>query len=262
MLINKFLFDLLGIRHFPAKRTKANMLSSLIEILKPVAINKRFIRLGANADGGYLLPDDLEGVAACFSPGVADCVKFEEACANLGMKIFLADKTIDHLPAENPNFNFSKSFIGSISDDSFLRLDEWVESSGLKPSEDLILQMDIEGYEYETLISASDMLMKRFRIIIIEFHGMHNLWNLPYFKLANAAFKRLLKSHSCVHIHPNNARGTTVIEGIEIPKLMEFTFYRKDRFQPNNQKLKFPHLLDNDNTNNNHIPLPNCWQSN
>ena len=56
------------------------MLSSLIEILKPVAINKRFIRLGANADGGYLLPDDLEGVAACFSPGVADCVKFEEAC--------------------------------------------------------------------------------------------------------------------------------------------------------------------------------------
>ena len=143
-----------------------------------------------------------------------------------------------------------------------MRLDEWVESSGLKPSEDLILQMDIEGYEYETLISASDMLMKRFRIIIIEFHGMHNLWNLPYFKLANAAFKRLLKSHSCVHIHPNNARGTTVIEGIEIPKLMEFTFYRKDRFQPNNQKLKFPHLLDNDNTNNNHIPLPNCWQSN
>lgn len=260
MLINKLLFDFLGIRHFLAKKTNAKILSNLIEDLKPVPASRRLIRLGAQTDGGYLIPDDLDGIAACFSPGVADCVKLEVACANLGMQIFLADNTIDQLPAENPSFHFSKSFIGSISEDSFLRLDEWVGSTELSPSTELILQMDIEGDEYETLISASDELMKRFRIIIIEFHGMHNLWNLPYFKLARAAFKRVLKYHSCVHIHPNNARGTTVIEGIEIPKLMEFTFYRKDRIKKCTQKLKFPHPLDHDNTSNKHISLPKCWQ--
>jgi hypothetical protein len=37
------------------------------------------IRLGADGDGGYLVPDDLEDVAACFSPGVDDRASFESA---------------------------------------------------------------------------------------------------------------------------------------------------------------------------------------
>jgi hypothetical protein len=260
MLLSKLFFDILGLRQFPTKKTKSEELKDLINILKPVATNKNLIRFGSSTDGGYLIPDDLDGISACFSPGVADCVSFETCCAARGIKVFLADHSVDQLPAENQNFHFVKKFIGSNTNENFIRLDEWVTSSNIDGSSDLILQMDIEGFEYETLISSSDELMKRFRILIIECHGMHNLWNLPFFKLARAAFQRVLQYHSCVHIHPNNARGTTVIEGIEIPKLLEFTFYRKERFKPNDQKLTFPHLLDSDNTRNRHIPLPKCWQ--
>ena len=43
------------------------------------------IRLGGDGDGGYVVPDDLDGLAACFSPGVSDVADFSsgspsEAC--------------------------------------------------------------------------------------------------------------------------------------------------------------------------------------
>ena len=259
MLLNKLFFDVLGLSQFPTKKTKPEKLKDLINILKPVATNKNLIRFGASTDGGYLIPDDLDDISACFSPGVADCVSFETSCAARGMKVFLADHSVDQLPAGNHNFHFIKKFIGSNTDENFIRLDEWVTSSNIDGSSDLMLQMDIEGFEYETLISSSDELMKRFRILIIEFHGLHNLWSYPFFKLAKSAFDRLLKFHSCVHIHPNNARGICKINGLEIPKLMEFTFYRKDSFQFSSEVLSYPHPLDEDNTKLKHIALPKCW---
>jgi hypothetical protein len=38
---------------------------------------KAMIRLGREADGGYLVPDDLSGIVACFSPGVDVIAAFE-----------------------------------------------------------------------------------------------------------------------------------------------------------------------------------------
>lgn len=259
MLLSKLFFDILGLRQFPTKKTKPVLLKELINLLKPVATNKNLIRFGSSTDGGYLIPDDLDGISACFSPGVADCVSFETSCAERGMKVFLADHSVDQLPAEDHNFHFIKKFIGANTTENFIRLDEWITSSNIDGSSDLILQMDIEGSEYEALISSSDEVMKRFRILIIEFHGLHNLWSYPFFRLAKSAFDRLLKFHSCVHIHPNNARGICKINGLEIPKLMEFTFYRKDSFQISSEVLSYPHPLDKDNTNFKHIALPKCW---
>lgn len=39
--------------------------------------SKDLIRLGPNGDGGYLVPDDLTGIEACFSPGVCATSEFE-----------------------------------------------------------------------------------------------------------------------------------------------------------------------------------------
>jgi len=263
MLLEKFFYDFLRVRQFPVKKTKDILVRNLINELKPLPTDKSLIRMGGNADGGYLLPDDLTGISACFSPGVADCSDFEADCAKLGMEVFLADFSLKKLPRQNPKFHFLKKFIGANTNESFIRLDDWVDSSDIQTSSDLMLQMDIEGFEYETLISLSDKLLKRFRIMIVEFHGLHNLWNFPFFKLAKSAFDRVLQYHSCVHIHPNNSRGICGINGLEIPKLMEFTFYRKDCIlkKSNDRILNFPHPLDHDNTGNRHIALPSCWYS-
>ena len=38
----------------------------------------QLIRLGGRGDGAYLLPDDLQNIEACFSPGVCDSKLFED----------------------------------------------------------------------------------------------------------------------------------------------------------------------------------------
>ena len=47
------------------------------------------VRIGSGADGGYLLPDALDGLAYCFSPGVADSADFENELSKLFEKDFL-----------------------------------------------------------------------------------------------------------------------------------------------------------------------------
>ncbi len=67
---------------------------SLIEKLYPCNVGFELIRLGPNTDGGYLVPDDLEEIEACFSPGVDQVSEFEADCFKKGMKLFLADKSV------------------------------------------------------------------------------------------------------------------------------------------------------------------------
>lgn len=57
--------------------TPKTQIESLLRIIHPVVGGHRLIRMGAKADGGYLIPDDLGGVKACFSPGVGNEVSFE-----------------------------------------------------------------------------------------------------------------------------------------------------------------------------------------
>jgi hypothetical protein len=72
-------------------------------------------------------------------------------------------------------------------------------------------------------------------------------------------FKRLLKNHTCVHIHPNNCEPVRIVEGGAIPNLMEFTFLRNDRIESSAYRTTFPHELDADNTSNERLVLPQNW---
>ena len=177
------------------------------------------------------------------------------------MKVFLADKSVDHLPEDHELFHFTKKFVGAMTNADFITLDVWVASLLPKTNSDLLLQIDIEGYEYETFLSVSEALMHRFRIIVAEFHLLEHLWNRQFFNLASRAFDKILQTHACVHIHPNNVEGSLKKGGLEIPRVMEFTFLRKDRIQHSDYQVHFPNPLDCDNTSNRPLVLPKCWYS-
>ena len=244
-----------------AKSTPPDRVRSLIEKLNPTPIEMDFIRLGPNGDGGYLIPDDIEGVKTCFSPGVGKLSVFEEHCINRGMKVFMADRSVEKpiLNAPESEYQFVKKHIGCVDNDDFMTMDEWVKANSAKDDNDLLLQMDIEGTEYPALINMTDPLMKRFRIIVVEFHTLDDLWNPHFFNIAEIAIDRLLQTHTCVHIHPNNSLGIEYQFGVAIPKVAEFTFLRNDRLKIKNTPLKFPHKLDYDNTKKQHIDLPENW---
>lgn len=121
--------------------------------------------------------------------------------------------------------------------------------------------MDIEGSEYEVLLTSPQYLIDKFRVLIIEFHGLHNLWNRPFFNLAKLAFQKILINHTCVHIHPNNTLGLTYRQSVAIPQIMEFTFLRNDRISFREYQRSFPHTLDCENSPMPPITLPSNWYS-
>jgi len=231
----------------------------LLKTLHPLATEKKLIRLGPRGDGGYLVPNDLEGISACFSPGVSSVSGFEKDCADHGMKTFLADKSVKKPAEDHPLFHFTEKFVGITSNNDFMTLDNWVDNSSLSQNSELLLQIDIEGYEYEVFLSVSDKLMQRFRIIVAEFHSLDQLWSSPFYKLASRAFEKILQTHTCVHIHPNNFCRSLRKEGIEVPGIMEFTFLRHDRAGRTSYQKIFPHVLDIDNTAKPTLILPPCW---
>lgn len=247
-------------RSYPTPLTSPQALVALIRKLHPVSCDAGLIRLGPPADGGYLVPDDLSGITACFSPGVSTVSGFEQDCASLGMRVFLADNSVDGPAVAHESFTFTKKHVGATSSERFMTLDEWVDASAVQPGSDLMLQIDIEGFEYEAFLGMSPRLAARFRIIVAEFHDLHLLWSEPFFRVVSSTFEKLLQSHACVHVHPNNCCGSQKRHGIEIPRVMEFTFLRRDRLTGfSGLRHSFPHPLDRDNTPNPTLPLPRCW---
>lgn len=239
--------------------TDKDKLISLIEKLHPYYTDKDLIRLGTNGDGGYLVPDDIEGISACFSPGVGNLTSFEQDCLNYGMQVYLADKSVDGPSIKNDKFHFIKKFIGPITNEDFITMDDWVNDSLENKNSDLLLQMDIEGSEYLSILSMTEILLKRFRIMVIEFHELDKLWNREFFDVASNVFQKILKNHICVHIHPNNYYPLEKKDGIEIPRIAEFTFLRKNRNNNRKHQTIFPHPLDFDCTDKEPIILPKCW---
>ena len=240
--------------------TEKKQLELLLNKLHPVSCNKGLIRLGPKSDGGYLIPNDLEEIEGCFSPGVGFISLFEKDCANRGMKVFLADKSVDKPKQFHEHFVFTKKHIGIMNNDSFMTIDDWVESSLPGSKMDLLLQMDIEGSEYEVLLSTSSDILQRFRIIVIEFHSLNELCRKSFFTLASRVFEKLLQTHTCVHNHPNNYSDLIKFKGLEIPATMELTFLRNDRISNPSFAKIFPHSLDADNAGNYpSLPLPKCW---
>lgn len=242
------------------KITKEEQLKQFFQRIRPVTTNKELIRIGAEEDGGYLLPDDLEGVTACFSPGVSIESHFEMTLADQGIRSFLADYSVEAPALDHSLFDFEKKFIGLSSADHVMTLDEWVTDKVGSDASDMILQMDIEGAEYEVLCDASSELMNSFRIIIIEFHNLDDILDRHGFQLIDIVFRKLLKYFDIVHVHPNNNVKIISYKGYEIPECMEFTFLNKERITSRHYTEHFPHPLDAKNSlEKPDVELPFCW---
>jgi hypothetical protein len=231
-----------AIRHVPTERA----LESLKK-LHPVNTDRPLIRVGASGDGGYLVPDDLEGLAGCFSPGVDVTAKFEADMIARGVPCYLADASVTQAPIEHDLIHFDAKFLGVVDSANTITLDTWVRQYAGTQSGDLILQMDIEGAEWATLLNTSDECLRRFRIIVLELHGLPRLLDPFSLSIIDGCIERLTRDFYVVHSHPNNSLKPLRIGTIEIPYTAELTLYRKDRAKTRGFATHFPHPLDSDN---------------
>ncbi|MDE1178565.1 MAG: FkbM family methyltransferase [Edaphobacter sp.] len=242
------------------RHTRLEDLCGLMRDLRPVDCGRELIRIGGDADGGYLVPNDLDGIEYCFSPGVSTIADFENQLADRGIHCFMADYSVEAPPLMRPEFTFDRKFLGIAEDEKFLTLEGWKQHYLPGYTGEMILQMDIEGCEYEVLLGLPDSLLDQFRTVIIEFHKLELLFEPYAFRMYRMCFDKLLRHFHVAHIHPNNWDKVTRYGSIEIPHMMEFTFHHRRRAQPLGPAINFPHSLDRDNVPDKpHVTLPRCW---
>jgi hypothetical protein len=88
--------------------------------------------------------------------------------------------------------------------------------------------MDIENQELPVIYNTSMETLKRFRVLIIEFHDFNYLRNFFGYKIFNDIFDKILTNHTIIHAHSCNDSDYTYINNYKIPKIIEFTFIRND----------------------------------
>ena len=226
-----------------------------LEFLKPKKCPFKLIRIGGKKDGGYLIPNDLVGVEACFSPGVSNFKNFEDHLAiQYKIKSHMCDFSSD-LHKFNTKIieglqTFEKKWLDIEEKENNISLNNWVNKYSYKSDRDLILQMDIEGAEYRNLLDTNTKLIGRFRIIVLELHNVQDIFDKKQCKDVKSLLKKLNKTHICVHAHPNNCEELEILsrKGMNIPNVLEVSFLRKDRFKNKTKfyQVELPNYLDID----------------
>lgn len=253
------LFNLKAIRQIHGKKfwypkvvIRSNFMKEIQELflqLRPYSNGYPLIRIGEDGDGGYLVPNDLSGIDGCFSAGSDKIMHFEKHLAfEYGIKSYILDK-IEKKPKDLTDLQeFRDGWLGTENNDETVTLESWLSEVTLDNSNELLLQMDIEGAEYQTLMCTPSNVLEKFRIIVTEFHSLNNFIDYNGFQnLYKPVFYKLLEGFDVVHFHANNCCGNWQVLDFEIPRVVEVTFHRKDRRLQPLQPTVTPNLLDQKN---------------
>lgn len=207
----------------------------LYRMLEPLAFpGLHKIRVGnPKADGGHVMANDFEGIEAALSLGIGRDISWDLAMAARGIEIYQFDHTVDE-PVEvagNPRLHFHQVGIsGSAGADPRMKpIRDILANEMTRHGGDLILKIDIDGYEWEVFEMMPDDILARFRQICLEIHhplarpsqGKRRARNLGVLRKLNARF-------APVHLHANNAGPVRRLCGLEVPKLLEITYVRRD----------------------------------
>lgn len=223
------------------------MINEIKELLTPYEFDNLH-RYGGNYDGGYILAENLlQNSQIIYSYGVGpeeSWITFDREMSSRKKTVYLYDNLKNGFWAENdPFFVFKSEYVNSKNIYSHIIENNHVEKTNM------VLKMDIEGNEYETLLNCSENLFNHFDQVAIEVHDVVNSHLEPYY-LINVdniekrwenkinLFNKLNKFYYLVHIHGNN-NSFKVIDGL--PDVLELLYIRKDKFNEiEKRKNSFP----------------------
>lgn len=217
------------------------------------------VRIGPVGDGGYLVPDDLAGIQECFSPGVDTQIGFDLALANRGITVHMIDASVRGLPVDHPLLDFEPLYLGAETRWQWTSLDDWVSRRSPGTS-DLVLEMDIEGHEWAVLLATSPATLRRFRIMVIELHDLHQVTSWPGLAAIEQGFEKLLDDFCIVHVHANNHVFPITYGHYSLHPVVEITLLRKDRARRLAPAGQLTHPLDAPNDPSVvTFPLDSAW---
>jgi hypothetical protein len=238
----------LSLRPFKMNWTAKKDLSALLHALSPEDGGISLVRLGGETDGGYLIPNDFEDIGAVYSPGVASVSAFEFYFAQKGVPVFMADASVSGPAQPHEKFHFLPRFLGYSDLPHYISWEDWLkQTTSLQKPGDHLVQMDIEGAEYEVILAMPEKDLAKIRILALEVHDLDQWWSRSFFNSARAAFQKILRTHYVAHLHPNNCMPNLTRQGLSLPPALEITFHRRDRVSTLKPISHLPHPLDKKN---------------
>lgn len=214
----------------------------VLALVRPYTCGIHKVRIGGAFDGGYVINDDLVGIEAALSLGVGNDISFDLALAERGIRSFLYDPAVDFLTTEHPLLRFHKMAWGTANVDRTRTLAGMLDQDRMPHDTDMLLKFDVEGDEWDALLTETAEHLRRYRIITAEFHGLEWLAQPERRRKIKHAFTILTENHVPTHIHPNSTQGVVMLENIIVPKLLEVSFLRRDRstFTPSYDPIPGP----------------------
>jgi hypothetical protein len=203
-----------------------------LEQLTPWIVDGELERVGPFTDGGYVILKDSVLPDALISLGVGLSSEFEKHFADLGVTCILVDGTVNSPAINHENFEFENKLAGlTRRGAAYVSLESLINKYGVSSSRKLMAQIDIEGAEYETILSTPSATLGKFRQIVIECHDIASCLTPQGKRLWDIFFDHVSKTHTLIHTHANNCCPPTHFRGKGWPNVVELTFVRNDLIQ-------------------------------
>ena len=207
-----------------------------------ISVPHKFIRVGRQADGGYVLVSSNKARSGnlLYGFGVGDDISFEMQMAEQGFEVYLYDHTVKRLPQQHEHIHFQmRGLIGQEDEGhpEMSTLSCLLKENGHENERNIILKMDIEGAELDVFLHMPENILEKFGQIVLEIHNLtdEETWDKQIDMLT-----KLNKTHKPIHLHANNYSRVKYIGDLMISEAVEVTFARERDFQ---FKLKHGILL-------------------
>jgi hypothetical protein len=248
----KKFFSTWGGKATPAKDVLSpdSVILRLLQAVRPHdAAGVPKVRIGSAGDGGYVMLEPGTGGVA-YSFGISTYAPWDMQIAERGFHVWQYDASITKTPTVHPNIHFQPYFV--VGDENpppdSKNLRQIIAENGHTEEYDIILQMDIEGAEWEILAKADTEILLHFKQIIVEFH------NIQFNESRIEMIEKLAMTHTPVHFHINNHGDIfhymQTLRLIYQPNVIEVTFARNNDFVFSQCNNYFPTPLDAANVRN------------
>jgi hypothetical protein len=202
------------------------------------------IRIGGANDGGYVCLDEFQDIIAAVSLGIENNVSWDFEIAERNITVLQYDHTIPSPPCFHKNFVFYRSKISAVEGDDVESINSIITKNSLFVPASVIGKIDIEGDEWEVLLSTSDQSLQMFSQLICEFHWFDKINEERFFERMIQVFRKLNKVFEVVHVHANNYAPLLVVGNHLFPTVIEITFANRQKFTFEEANEVFPGCLD------------------
>ena len=182
-------------------------------------IGKKRILVGNNKNDAHVLLDDFQSIKIAYSFGI-NSVNFEQDLANKGIDVYIYDNVIKSLPYKHNKFHWEKFVLGreNKKDGNIKTLEKLIKTNGHTKEINMILKINKEFCEWNTIKDLSESILNQFKYIILELHFENDI------QLYYDVLKKLSETHQVFYFNCNYGGNVITFGNNRVCEYLEVSY--------------------------------------